>query len=160
MAKLKIAKQNGILEKVQEEFKNKVKKKISRPTPVLVLVTANKNRSWYYDPSFIQKTDIKDQAGNIIVKAGTNVNPLEQISWGKPLIFIDGDDEKQVSWATSREGKLVLTRGSPIELAQKLNKAIFFDQAGALTSRFKIKAVPAMVEQEGVLLKISEIKIH
>lgn len=82
MARLKIVKQNGNLEKIQEEFQNRAKQKISRPTPVLALAKANKNRSWYYNPSFIQKTDIKDQAGNIIVKAGTSVNPLEKVSWG------------------------------------------------------------------------------
>ena len=160
MAKLRIAKQNGVLEKMQEEFKNKVKQKISRPTPVLALAKANKNRSWYYNPSFIQKTDIKDQAGNIIVKAGTSVNPLEKVSWGELLIFIDGDDEQQVKWAKLQIGRLVLTKGNPIELGQELNKQVFFDQGGMLTTRFKIKAVPAIACQEGTLLKISEIKIN
>ncbi|XVN40749.1 MAG: type-F conjugative transfer system protein TraW [Rickettsia endosymbiont of Argas persicus] len=160
IAKLKIAKQNGNLGKMQEEFKNKVKQKISRPTPVLAIAKANKNRSWYYNPSFIQKTDIKDQTGSIIVKAGTSVNPLEKISWEAPLIFIDGDDEQQIKWSNSKIGKLVLTSGNPIKLAKKLNKPVFFNQGGVLTTRFKIKAVPAIVQQESTLLKISEIKIN
>ncbi|XVN41453.1 MAG: type-F conjugative transfer system protein TraW [Rickettsia endosymbiont of Argas persicus] len=160
MAKLKLAKQNGNLEKMQEEFKNRVKQKISRPTPVLAIAKANKNRNWHYDPSFIQKTDIKDQTGGIIVKANTSVNPLEKISWGEPLIFIDGDDEQQIKWVKLRIGKLVLTSGNPIKLAKKLNKPVFFDQGGVLTTRFKIKAVPAIVQQESTLLKISEIKIN
>ncbi|XVN40723.1 MAG: type-F conjugative transfer system protein TraW [Rickettsia endosymbiont of Argas persicus] len=160
MAKLQIAKQNGILEKMQEEFKNKVQQKISRPTAILALAETNINRNWHYDPSFIQKTDIKDQAGKIIVKAGTSVNPLEKISWGEPLIFIDGDDEQQIKWAKLQIGRLVLTKGNPIELRQELNKQVFFDQGGMLTTRFKIKAVPAIACQEGKLLKISEIKIN
>ncbi|MFP3034031.1 MAG: type-F conjugative transfer system protein TraW, partial [Candidatus Tisiphia sp.] len=89
MARLKIAKENGVLEKMQEEFTEKVRKKISRPTPVLALAKAKKNHIWSYNPSFVQKTDIKDQAGNIVIKAGTSVNPLEKISWGEELIFID-----------------------------------------------------------------------
>ncbi|KJW03850.1 type-F conjugative transfer system protein TraW [Rickettsia argasii] len=160
MARLKIAKQNGILEKMQEEFKNKVQQKISRPTAILALAKTSINRNWHYDPSFIQKTDIKDQAGNIIVKAGTSVNPLEKISWGEPLIFIDGDDKQQIKWAKLQIGRLVLTKGNPIELRQELNKQVFFDQGGMLTTRFKIKAVPAIAWQEGKLLKISEIKIN
>ncbi|WP_103896875.1 type-F conjugative transfer system protein TraW [Rickettsia fournieri] len=160
IAKLKIAKQNGNLGKMQEEFKNKVKQKISRPTAILALAKTSINRNWHYDPSFIQKTDIKDQAGKIIVKAGTSVNPLEKISWGEPLIFIDGDDEQQIKWSNSKIGKLVLTSGNPIKLAKKLNKPVFFDQGGVLTTRFKIKAVPAIVQQESTLLKISEIKIN
>jgi conjugal transfer pilus assembly protein TraW len=160
MARLKIAEQNGALEKMQEEFKNKVQQKISRPTAILALAKTSINRNWHYDPSFIQKTDIKDQAGKIIVKAGTSVNPLEKISWGEALIFMDGDDEQQIKWSKSQIGKLVLTKGNPIELGQELNKQIFFDQGGVLTTRFKIKAIPAIIEQEGILLKISEIKIN
>ncbi|XVN41976.1 MAG: type-F conjugative transfer system protein TraW [Rickettsia endosymbiont of Argas persicus] len=160
MAKLQTVQHNDDLEKMQEEFKNKVQQKISRPTPVLAIAKANKNRSWYYNPSFIQKTDIKDQTGSIIVKAGTSVNPLEKISWEAPLMFIDGDDEQQIKWVKLRIGKLVLTSGNPIKIAKKLNKPVFFDQGGVLTTRFKIKAVPAVIEQEGILLKISEIKIN
>ncbi len=88
------------------------------------------------------------------------MNPLEKISWGEPLIFIDGDDEKQIKWVKLRIGKLVLTSGNPIKIAKKLNKPVFFDQGGVLTTRFKIKAVPAIVQQESTLLKISEIKIN
>ena len=160
MAKLQTVKHNGDLEKMQEEFKNKVQQKISRPTPVRDLTKASKNRNWFIEPSFIQKTDIKDSSDAVIIKAGTKVNPLEKISWGEPLIFIDGDDEQQVKWAKSKIGKLVLTSGNPIKLAQKLNKPVFFDQGGVLTTRFKIKAVPAIACQEGKLLKISEIKIN
>ncbi|KJV77140.1 type-F conjugative transfer system protein TraW [Rickettsia hoogstraalii str. RCCE3] len=160
MAKLQTVKHNGDLEKMQEEFKNKVQQKISRPTAILALAKTSINRNWHYDPSFIQKTDIKDQAGNVIVKAGTSVNPLEKVSWGEPLIFIDGDDEQQVKWSKSQIGRLVLTKGNLIELGQELNKQIFFDQGGVLTTRFKIKAIPAIIEQEGILLKISEIKIN
>ena len=108
----------------------------------------------------MQKTDIKDQAGNIVITAGTSVNPLEKISWGEELIFIDGDDQQQINWAKSKIGKLVLIKGSPVELTQKLNKPVFFDQGGVLTTRFKIKAVPATIEQDGKLLKISEVKIN
>ncbi|MFP3120180.1 type-F conjugative transfer system protein TraW [Rickettsia sp. R2] len=160
MSRLKIAKENGTLEKMQAEFTEKVRKKISRPTPVLALAKANKNRSWSYNPSFVQRTDIKDQAGNIVIKAGTNVNPLEKISWGELLIFIDGDDKEQISWVRSRIGKLVLIKGNPVELGKELDRQVFFDQGGVLTSRFKIKAVPAIACQDGKLLKISEVKIN
>ncbi|MFU7500198.1 MAG: type-F conjugative transfer system protein TraW [Candidatus Tisiphia sp.] len=160
ITKLKIAEQSGLLEKMQEEFQERVKQKIIRPVPVKNLSKASKNTSRLYDPSFTQSTDIKDQAGKIIIKSGTKVNPLETISWGEPLILIDGDDKKQVAWAKSKRGKLVLTKGNPSQLAQQLDQHVFFDQGGTLTTRFKIKTMPAMVEQEGSLLKISEIKIN
>ena len=163
MNKLTSAEQDGLLSKLQEKFKKKVIEKISRPAPVQGLIKATQDRSWIYDPSFMQKTDIKDHTGKIIVKAGSKINPLEKLNWGKALIFIGGDDESQVAWvkmsAKAREGKLVLTKGSPIELARELNQDVFFDQAGSLTARFSIRAIPAIVEQEDKLLKVSEIKI-
>lgn len=160
MARLKIAKQNGKLEIMQKKFKEKVKQKILRPIRIAGLTKSQANRIWYYDPSFIQKTEIKDQAGKIIVKAGAKINPLETLSWGESLIFIDGDDNQQINWAKSKIGKLILINGSPIELIKKLNKPVFFDQGDVLTTRFKINSVPATIEQEGKLLKISEVKIN
>jgi conjugal transfer pilus assembly protein TraW len=35
----------------------------------------------------------------------------------------------------------------------------YFDQNGNLTRKFEIKSVPAIVEQEGKMLKISEVVI-
>ncbi|WHQ46843.1 MAG: hypothetical protein MTP17_00350 [Candidatus Midichloria sp.] len=94
-------------------------------SPAQGLATASKPQSWTYDSSFMQKTDIKDQASTIIVKAGAEVNPLEKTSWGELLILIDGDDKTQVAWATAKSRKLVLTNGSPIELIEELNKQVF-----------------------------------
>jgi conjugal transfer pilus assembly protein TraW len=159
MTRLKIAQQSGSLEKMQDKFKERVKEKIARPAAVLGLHKATKDRSWTYDPTFTQKTDIKDQNGRIIVPAATRVNPLDILAWGEPLILIDGDDKEQVAWAKSQQGIIVLTNGSLMELGKKLGQDIYFDQGGMLIERFKIKAIPAMVKQEDSLLKISEIKI-
>ena len=160
MTKLTLAKQKGLLDKMQDEFKEKVKKKIARPAAVLGLHKATKDRSWTYDPTFTQRTSIKDQNGRIIVPAGTSVNPLDSVSWGEPLILIDGDDQSQVVWAKSQQGIIVLTNGSPMELGKKLGQDIYFDQGGMLIERFKIEAVPAIVVQDGKRLRIKEININ
>lgn len=160
MTKLTLAKQKGLLDKMQDEFKEKVKEKIARPAAVLGLHKATKDRSWTYDPTFTQKTSIKDQNGRIIVPAGTSVNPLDSLSWGEPLILIDGDDQSQVVWAKSQQGIIVLTNGSPMELSKKLGQDIYFDQGGMLIERFKIEAVPAIVVQDGKRLRIKEININ
>ena len=36
--------------------------------------------------------------------------------------------------------------------------SVYFDQQGALTSKFGITQVPAMVSQEGLRLRIDELK--
>ena len=44
-----------------------------------------------------------------------------------------------------------------IELEQKKSKPVYFDQGSSLIKKFKIKALPAVVSQEGEVLKVEEI---
>ena len=159
-SKLDAAEQSGKLEEMQNEFREKVKRKVLRPTPVAGLVKAERSRSWSYNPAITQLTPITDGRGNVVVAAGTRVNPLDTLSWGKPLLFINGDDSEQVAWAKTRSGDIVLVCGAPLELSQELDRSVYFDQGGLLVQRFKIEALPAIVEQDGKLLKVSEIVVH
>ena len=129
------------------------------PTRVANVKLASANRSWTYDPTLIQIEPILDHQGKVIVAAGTTINPLDQVSWGKPLLLIDGEDSEQIEWAIKQQGEIVLINGSPIILSKQLEREVFFDQGGLITERFNIEAVPAIVEQEGNLLKVSEVKI-
>ena len=72
---------------------------------------------------------------------------------------LDGEDKEQVQWAKTQLGKITLTNGAPLELGKELNRPVYFDQAGILCNRFNIEAVPAIIEQDGLLLKISEVKL-
>ena len=157
--KLKSAKEDGSLEKLQNEFTQRVKDKVNRPNPVANVKRAKENRSWTYNPTYRQDKDITDGRGNIIVRAGTTVNALDTMSWGEPIIFIDGDDKEQVAFAKKQKGKITLTRGAPLELANKIGRRVYFDQGGILCAKFKIENVPAKVEQEGNLLRVSEVRI-
>ncbi|KJV85833.1 conjugative transfer domain protein, partial [Orientia tsutsugamushi str. UT76] len=47
-----------------------------------------------------------------------------------------------------------------IELSNLLGRHIFFDQLGMLIRKFKIQAVPAIIEQENNVIKISEISTY
>ncbi|MFU7501028.1 MAG: hypothetical protein ACJBCI_05065 [Candidatus Tisiphia sp.] len=106
------------------------------------------------------------------------MNPLDYMSWDGKLVFIDGRDETQISWvkdnyleeilsnqehaknASNSDGiKIVLTGGRPLELEREIGSPIYFDQAGELTRKFNINYVPAIIEQEGKYLKVTEINI-
>jgi hypothetical protein len=50
--------------------------------------------------------------------------------------------------------------GSPFILRDELGKEVYFDQNGELTTRFGIKATPAIVVQDGENLKIVEVAIN
>ncbi|KJV52660.1 putative conjugative transfer protein [Orientia tsutsugamushi str. Gilliam] len=51
----------------------------------------------------------------------------------------------------------MLVNGNPIELSNLLDRHVFFDQLCFLSTKFKIQAVPAIIQQENNVLKISEI---
>jgi len=159
MQKLKEAEASGALDALQAKFTAKVKAKVLRPNPVAGVGKARVNRSWTYDPTYTQDETITDGNGRVIVEAGTTVNALEKMSWGETMIFIDGDDKEQVQWAKEQRGKIVLTKGMPLELSKILKRAVYFDQGGILCHRFRIEATPATIDQEGTLLRVREVKL-
>jgi len=55
--------------------------------------------------------------------------------------------------------KIILVGGKPLQLAKEIKHQVYFDQFGELSNRFSIAHVPAIVEQEGKQLKITQINI-
>src|SRR5262245_40225429 len=95
----RLQQKRGQLEVLQQEIAAKVKQSALHPTPVTFLKRTQTARTFFYDPTLILDHDIKDAHGKILFKKGTRINPLETLSWGKPLLFLDGEDVEQVSWA-------------------------------------------------------------
>lgn len=160
--KLQKLQDEGRLALHQEEIKARLLKTIYRPSPVEGIKTTKEPRTYTYDPSIIIPSDLKDHEGRIIQTTGTVINPLNTVSLSKALLFIDGDDEKQVSWALAQNKsapapKIILISGSPFELMEKHDLRFYFDQGGAITKKFKIAQVPARVTQSGLILKIEEV---
>lgn len=145
------------LEKVSsqdfKEFQIKLPKGIKFPA-------AKKRRIFLYDPTIHAKKDILDRKGNIIVKKGTQYNPLQKYSLGENLLFLDGTDQSQIAWAKKTEGEWILTNGNPFSLEEEEERPIFFDQFGALIRKLGIQSLPARVSQEGMNLKIEEVSIQ
>jgi conjugal transfer pilus assembly protein TraW len=61
--------------------------------------------------------------------------------------------------AKADDNRIVLIAGKPLELERETNSPIYFDQFGELTKKFNITHVPAVVEQDGKYLKVTEINI-
>lgn len=154
---------NGEWQKLKNQFSDIVKKHAERPLPVVNISRTISQKSWNYNPSITLPYDLQDKEGRIFAKTGTIINPLKYISIHKPMLFFNGDDPKQVAWATklnrllNGQTKLVLVQGSIIEQEKLFHQPIYFDQEGKLTTRFHIQHVPAMAVQEELHLKISEV---
>ena len=81
------------------------------------------------------------------------------------LIFIDGNDKSQTEYGLSKykelneKVKIILINGSPTDLMieHKNKTQFYFDQDGVLTNKLGIKHVPAIVTQDGLRLKVTEV---
>lgn len=157
--KLQQASKTGQLASIQKEAQEKVSKKAQNPTRVKGIRKTTKSRRFHFDPTLAVDHDIKDHRGQIIHPKGTRINPLETLSWGQPLVFLDGEDESQVEWVLKHhpKAKFVLIGGKPLELLKRHKVRFYFDQGGALIQKFKIQQVPARVSQDGYYLLIEEI---
>jgi len=159
-ARLKRAEASGELARTNEMFAKRVEAKVRRPTPVAGISPATEPREWTYDPTVQLEHDIRDQKGNLIGRAGQRINPLDFVAIKQALVFVDGDDVGQVAWATARftdlNAKIIFVSGSPIEEMTSRKRRFYFDQEGKLTSRFGIEHTPAVVQQTGRVMRVSE----
>jgi len=155
---------SGELASLEEQAKSRVIESIRNPKPLAGIRPTQTARTFYFDPSIKVEQNITDDKGNIIVPAGTTKNPLEVVSLSKHLLFFDGSDSEQVRQARALinhyGGKIkpILVAGSYLDLMKAWQLSVYFDQQGALTSKFGITQVPALVSQEGLRLRIDEIK--
>lgn len=149
----------------QQQQAEKIKRKLLNPEPLGTVTRAIKNRTLFYDPTFTVDENITDDRGQILVAAGTTINPLDRVGLSRPLVFFDARDKNQVAFAKryldSREGlaKPILVGGSYFELMKKWDTPVYYDQQGALIRKLGIQHVPAIVAQEGKRLRIDEIAL-
>ena len=154
-------KNSGKLQEIEDSFKTKAKESVLNPRPVAGLETTTKERSFTYDPTLTLDKDIKDHEGILIGAKGKRINPLEFLKLSKGLLFVDGTKENQLSWAIAHKNRfrIVLTNGSPVKLEKTHDTRFYFDQAGVITKRYGITSVPAKIEQQGRLLRITEFVV-
>lgn len=159
-ARLAALEASGETKKLNDRLKQRTIARVNRPSPVAGLARAETPRSWLFDPTIAVAENITDNKGRVIIAAGTRVNPLDSVPLRQPLVFLDGDDAEQLAWATktyaSTRAKFILVAGAPLELMKARQRRFWFDQEGKLVRRFGIRAVPAVVEQQGRQLAIRE----
>jgi len=154
---------SGGIDRMNAEFARRAEAKVRRPTPVAGITPATQARVWAFDPTIVIEKDVKDQKGNYVARAGQTVNPLDFVAMHQALVFVDGDDKAQMEWATSQysdlKAKIILVSGSPIEEMTARKRRFYFDQEGRLTGKFGVRHTPAVAEQDGKIIKVSEIKL-
>lgn len=176
---------NVDIEKERIKMENIARDRIENPPVVEGIVPARSTRIFYYDPTYTLEEDAVLPCGKVLYKAGTKVNPLDHMELMRRMLFIDARDKAQVEWVKEQildsaqraekeqntnykniEDRIILVGGSVFKLKDELEllgveyrEKVYFDQAGELTSKFGIKATPAIAQQEGSALKIEEVNI-
>ena len=160
--KLRSLQANGQLDAMNQRLRTRTEARVRRPDPVAGIELATRARTWLFDPSIVIDHDIRDHKGNLISAAGTRVNPLDYVVVTTPLVFIDGDDAAQIAWALKRfdaKARLIMVKGAPLEAMTRHQRRFYFDQAGRLTAKFGITHVPAVVEQAGRAMRVTETPV-
>ena len=163
-SRLEEKQRSGELARLQAEFEARSRRAIESPAPVVGLVRTRTPRSFLFDPSVTARDSILDHEGKVLVAAGTRVNPLDYVALSQPLIFFDARDRDQVGVALALRQRhrgrvhLILTGGSFIDFMKRHDLRVYYDQQGLLVRRLGIRQVPALVTQDGRMLRIDELK--
>jgi conjugal transfer pilus assembly protein TraW len=164
------------IESEKDKIQKRAKYKVENPTPVKGIQPATKDRTFYFDPSYTLDKDAALPCGKILHKAGTTVNPLEHMDLNRRMFFVDGRNNDQIEWLKEQlktpnpkvnnqiiEDRVILIGGSVFKLKEELDDThadkVYFDQSGELTTKFGIKASPAIASQKGLQIKIEEVEI-
>lgn len=155
---------SGELTKKQDEYRGRVVGEIEKPKPVTGIKATAVKRTFYYDPTMVLDHDIRGGDGSILFARGLKVNPLDHVSLRDELIFFDGRDRRQVTFAQRRlrnlkgAAKPIMVAGEPLNLMRDWKRRVFYDQGGALVRRLGIRQVPAVVTQDGKRLRVDEVR--
>jgi conjugal transfer pilus assembly protein TraW len=154
----------GELGRLQRQFARRARRYADSP-PGLSLPRATEHSMTKIDVAFRLNQDIVDADGNVLFAAGTLVDPLKGRTVTRVLCFVDGSDPDQVEWLRSActddaRGKLILVSGSLSEVARKIQRRLYFDQGGYLTTALGITALPTVVRQIGEGLYAEQIPIE
>lgn len=132
------------------------------PHPVKGLIATTKPRRYHIDPTQKISHDIVDHKGQILARAGDQINPFKHISLQKGLLFIFGDNPSHVAWAQqhAKDYHVILVNGSPHKIMENHIFTCYFDQGGHITQHYGIQQIPARIDQEGMFLQVSEFVIE
>ena len=170
LVKLRRMEVTGELEQEKAKIQNRVANEIFHPKSINDITHTQAIREYKFDPTITVTRDFSDHRGVVFAKKGERFNPLNKINMSKMLLFIDGDEQSHIKWVISKikefknhypeANKIILVKGSPLELQKQLNRDIYFDQYGILLKKLGIRHVPAIVFQkhgEKILTIIEDI---
>ena len=150
--------------KVRDDLQRRVVERLHEG-PNIGLQPATSSRVFTVDVTQRYEHDILNHDGTaVVVKGGTEINPLTRIALSHRYVVIDGRDAKQLTYAQSliqRYGfgvKILLSAGDVSEVAKQLQRRVYWVQP-EMVSKFQLAHVPSVISQNGPVLKIEEVAL-
>jgi conjugal transfer pilus assembly protein TraW len=150
------------------EFQERIKRMLAKAKDKMyklakydgVFSRAEEDRVYRIDPAITLASDIVDHEGNVLFAKGSTFSPADYVPLTGRYIFIDGNDEKQVSYALGGKfRKIILTAGDFAELTRRHRHRFYFVNDD-LIEKLRLTHVPAILEQEGRHLRVTEKALH
>lgn len=125
------------------------------------LPPAEKDRVRLVDVSSPLPRDIKGPNGEILARAGTMINPLEFVSLDSRYVVFDPTSRYEsavvAKWRKQHSSVTLIATHWDARLGAKYDAAVYVLDP-LLKRRFQIEHTPSLVEQEGVRLKVTEVR--
>jgi len=91
--------ETGELSQKQNEYRDRVIGAIEKPKPLAKIETTSTKRTFFVDPTWVLDRDIRGADGSLLFARGLKINPFDHVSLKEKLVFFDGRDRRQVSFA-------------------------------------------------------------
>lgn len=126
------------------------------------LPRATETRSRLFDPTYFLPDDIRDANGKLIAAKGMPINVLQRIKLPNRYIVIS-DTPEDLRWlrevAKPVSGDKILLAGGNVYTTRQSSGLSVFMLDSRFIERFGLQAVPSIVKQEGVQLRVDEYAI-
>lgn len=145
-------------EKKMEAFKKYQPKDLRR------LPRATEDASYMVDMTYTLDIDVPDGRGGILYPKGYTFNPLEYVKYPGTIVVIDASDEEQVDWFNNSEyarmmqTRLLISDGAHYDAAEAVDRPVFYLRE-KMADRFKLRAVPSVVKQNGKYMEVQLINV-
>ncbi len=147
---------------VREQWVERIKS--YQPADLQKLPRAVTDRTYTVDMTYTLNSDLTDANGKITYPSGYSFNPLDYINLPGGIVVIDGDNPDEVEWfkqspyADNHQIKLLISDGLALDLIDTLQRPVFY-LTEDMASRLQLKAVPALIFQQGNRMLVREIKL-
>lgn len=150
---------------LQRQLETQVREKLKNG-PGVALPRATASRVFSVDPTVQFDKDVKREDGQtVVIQAGTQVNPLTQVTLRQRFIVIDGRNRQQVAFAKQQVQqygaafvKVMLTAGDFEAVSKRIQDRVYWVLPEVVT-RFKLEHVPSVITQNGPMLKVEEFAL-